>query len=360
MNMKNRTKVSKQEMLDELRLFYDDDILQSLNTHKKIYSFFEKHIKENSEEIYVSDLFENSFYHDKVVFIDTPDGFSEIGDYIKKIRDCVLIQLENYKTIECSIDHLIETDTGWKRADNLSYFDKILTNDGFSFYYEHVVLDKQSVYDFEVLTKYHRYWTANGISSHNTAKTFVACYAALDLIKDGGEIDKIVLARPAVESGENLGFLPGTIDEKIAPYMEGYTSNMEKIINPEKLKQLITKKLIIMEPLAFMRSKTYDNTILILDEAQNADLRQIILVTTRMGNNSKIVICGDVTQWDIKNRRKDLLTFTDKIIDDIDSMAHFEFTREDIVRNPILIKLTDKYEQYKIETGIDSYDQFIK
>lgn len=186
-----------------------------------------------------------------------------------------------------------------------------------------------------------------------TAKTFVACYAALDMIREGGEINKIVLARPAVESGENLGFLPGTVDEKIAPYVEGYTSNMEKIIHSEKLKQLIGKKTIIMEPLAFMRSKTYDNTILILDEAQNADLRQIMLVTTRMGNNSKIIICGDVTQWDIEKRKKDLLTFTDEIIKDIDLMEHFEFTREDIVRNPILIKLTDKYEQYKIDNGID-------
>jgi phosphate starvation-inducible PhoH-like protein len=185
-----------------------------------------------------------------------------------------------------------------------------------------------------------------------TAKTFIACYAALDLLKDGAH-KKIILARPAVESGENLGFLPGSIDEKIAPYMEGYISNMEKIIDNDKLKALVGAKYIDMQPLAFMRSRTFDDTILILDEAQNADLRQLMLVITRMGRNSRIVICGDVTQWDIKNRRKDLLVLTEKITKGVKDCASFEFMREDIVRNPILIELTDKYEEYKEENGID-------
>jgi len=186
-----------------------------------------------------------------------------------------------------------------------------------------------------------------------TAKTFVACYAALDLIKKG-EQKRIILARPAVESGENLGFLPGSVDEKIAPYMEGYTSNMEKILkSKEKIKLMIDKKIIDMQPLAFMRSRTFDDSILILDEAQNADLRQIMLVVTRMGQNSKIIICGDITQWDIKNRKKDLLTFSEKIASGVANCTSFEFTREDIVRNPILVELTDKYEKYKEENKLD-------
>lgn len=186
-----------------------------------------------------------------------------------------------------------------------------------------------------------------------TAKTFVACYAALDLIAKGSH-KRIVLARPAVEAGENLGFLPGTIDEKIAPYMEGYISNMEKILkSKEKIKTMIDKKAIDMQPLAFMRSRTYDDTILILDEAQNADLRQIMLVVTRMGQNSRIIICGDITQWDIKNRRKDLHVFSEKIAGGVNECGSFEFTREDIVRNPILIQLTDNYETYKEQNGLD-------
>jgi phosphate starvation-inducible PhoH-like protein len=186
-----------------------------------------------------------------------------------------------------------------------------------------------------------------------TAKTFVACYAALTAICEGSQ-KKILLARPAVEAGESLGFLPGTIDEKIAPYMQGYLSNMGKIIGtPDVLKNLVSRKVIEMEPLAFMRSQTFDDTILILDEAQNADLRQIMLVVTRMGKNSKIIICGDLTQWDIKNRRKDLLIFSEKVSKGVEGCETFEFTREDIVRNPILIHLTDNYEKYKEETKTD-------
>ena len=99
--------------------------------------------------------------------------------------------------------------------------------------------------------------------------------------------------------------------------------------------------------------RTYDDTILILDEAQNADLRQIMLVVTRMGQNSRIIICGDITQWDIKNRRKDLLVFSEKIAGGVKECGSFEFTREDIVRNPILIQLTDNYEKYKDQNGLD-------
>ena len=136
--------------------------------------------------------------------------------------------------------------------------------------------------------------------------------------------------------------------------MEGYIGNMEKIIrNHDKLKQLIEKKVIDMQPIAFMRSRTFDDTILILDEAQNSDLRQIMLVVTRMGQNSKIIICGDITQWDLEKRKKDLLTFKEKISQGVNECSNFEFKREDIVRNPILIQLTDNYEKYKTENDLE-------
>jgi phosphate starvation-inducible PhoH-like protein len=108
-----------------------------------------------------------------------------------------------------------------------------------------------------------------------------------------------------------------------------------------------------MQPIAFMRSRTFDDTILILDEAQNSDLRQIMLVVTRMGQNSKIIICGDITQWDLEKRKKDLLTFKEKISQGVNECSNFEFKREDIVRNPILIQLTDNYEKYKTENDLE-------
>lgn len=345
-------KLTKKEMLDELSYFYKSEVLQNLDTFKKISSFFLDHVESHLEEISPAELYENDEFHEAFVLIDTPDGFFSIGDFVKKHRDCLFLTTENGKTVECSVDHLIETNNGWKLAKDLSSFDKIITDTGFSYFLRAEILPYQAVYDFEVNSDNHRYWTLNGISSHNTAKTFMACYAALDLLKEGSH-KKIILARPAVEAGENLGFLPGTVDEKLAPYMEGYISNMEKILeNTDKLKALIGNKIIDMQPLAFMRSRTFDDTILILDEAQNADLRQIMLVVTRMGINSRIVICGDVTQWDLKARRGDLLKFSENIVNDVEDCASFEFKREDIVRNPILVKLTDKYEEYKEKEGL--------
>lgn len=339
--------MSRKEILEELSFFYTEEVLRELKTHKQTYEFFLKHIDLHQEEISPAELFENGNFHDSMILVNTPDGFFQMGDVIKKYRDCEEVVLENGKKIECSHDHLIETSSGWKKSKDLSNLDNVITDKGLSFVRYKKQLGYQAVYDIEIQSEFHRYWNLEGISSHNTAKTFVACYTALDLLKEGIH-KRIILARPAVEAGENLGFLPGTPDEKIAPYMKGYISNMEKIlVSSDKLGSLVSKKTIVMEPLAFMRSQTFDDTILILDEAQNADLRQIMLVVTRMGKNSRIVICGDVTQWDIKNRSKDLLAFYDHIAKDVDGCDSFTFTREDIVRNPILIGLTDKYDEYK-------------
>lgn len=184
-----------------------------------------------------------------------------------------------------------------------------------------------------------------------TAKTFMACYTALDLLKEMTH-KQIILTRPAVESGENLGFLPGDINEKIAPYMKSFMSNMGKMIMPEKIPLLIQKKNIVMEPLAYMRGDSYDNSIMILDEAQNTDIRQLMLFVTRLGRNSRIIISGDITQWDVKQRKGDLKTFYEEIIKGVPNTSLFEFTREDIVRNPILIQITDNYERYKEKNNL--------
>lgn len=185
-----------------------------------------------------------------------------------------------------------------------------------------------------------------------TAKTFVSCYAALDLLRLG-EHKNIVLCKPAVESGDQMGFLPGSLQEKLAPYMKSYFSNMKKILTSyEKMEDLVKRNVIETEALGYMRGDTFDDTIMILDEAQNADLRLLMLFVTRLGKNSRVVICGDTTQWDEKKRRNDLKKLL-QILNDVKGANHFEFTREDIVRNPILIQITDNYEKYKADNNLD-------
>jgi phosphate starvation-inducible PhoH-like protein len=184
-----------------------------------------------------------------------------------------------------------------------------------------------------------------------TAKTFIACYAALDHYAKG-LCKKIVLVKPAVESGDALGFLPGTLQEKIAPFMESYVSNMKKIIGEEKLNELVEKGIIEMKSLSHIRGATEDDSFMIIDETQNSDLRQIMLFVTRMGSSSKIVACGDTTQYDMFKRKKEFAIFI-RIMEGIKGLEHFQFSREDIVRNPMLIEITDKYEKYKAENGMD-------
>lgn len=180
-----------------------------------------------------------------------------------------------------------------------------------------------------------------------TSKTLSACYAALSLLADG-KVDKIILTKPMVESGENMGFLPGTEDEKVGPYIESYYSNFELIIGKFTLELLKTGGFIIVQPLAFMRGKTYSNSIMLIDEAQNCTMQQLMLWLTRTGRDSKAIIMGDVSQFDIQRKDVKLLDFIN-MIKDIKDIKIFEFNSKDIMRSPFLIEVVERYEQYKDE-----------
>ena len=145
-----------------------------------------------------------------------------------------------------------------------------------------------------------------------TSKTFTACYTALALLADK-KIEQIILTKPIQESGENLGFLPGTKEEKTDPYMKSYFSNFEKIIGKSQFEWMKSTEQIIVEPLAYMRGTTYDNAIMLLDEAQNCTMTQLMLWVTRLGNESKAIMMGDVSQYDIKKRDSRFLEFIDMI-----------------------------------------------
>lgn len=178
-----------------------------------------------------------------------------------------------------------------------------------------------------------------------TSKTFTACYTSLALLADG-KIDKIILTKPIQESGENLGFLPGTKDEKTDPYMMSYFSNFEKIIGKASLDFMRGNGDIIVEPLAYMRGTTYDRSIMLLDEAQNCTMTQLMLWVTRLGSESKAIMMGDVSQYDIKKGDSKFLEFID-LIETVEQVNNFKFTSEDIVRNKFLIDIVDRYEGWK-------------
>jgi phosphate starvation-inducible PhoH-like protein len=182
-----------------------------------------------------------------------------------------------------------------------------------------------------------------------TSKTFTTIYAALQLLAEG-KIGQIILTKPLQESGEKLGFLPGSVEEKIMPYMESYRDSLNIIIGKQTADWLIGTEVIKYEPLAYMRGRTFHNCIMILDEAQNADFRQLMLFISRMGKGSRVVVSGDVSQYDIEKNKVALPNFV-KLLSGIKGISSFEFKKEDIMRDEILIEITERYDKWKSENG---------
>jgi phosphate starvation-inducible PhoH-like protein len=180
-----------------------------------------------------------------------------------------------------------------------------------------------------------------------TSKTFTACYTALKMLAER-KIQQVVLCKPIQESGEKLGFLPGGIEDKMDPYMQSYISNLKKIVGTEITERLIEREVIVFKPLAYMRGDTFDNCLMILDEAQNSTFKQLMLFITRMGKKSKTLITGDVSQYDIPKKSAGLPGFI-KMIEGVKGVQCFEFGEDDIVRAEILKKIVNKYDKWKSE-----------
>lgn len=179
-----------------------------------------------------------------------------------------------------------------------------------------------------------------------TSKTFTACYVALKLLADK-QISNIILCKPIQEAGEKLGFLPGDVKDKVDPYMQSYISNLNKIIGPQITEQLVESEIIQFRPMAFMRGDTYDGSLMILDEAQNATFKQLMLFVTRMGKGSKVIVTGDVSQYDIAKNNIGLEAFTD-LMTGIKGIGEHKFTEKDIVRAKILQDVVKRYDKWKL------------
>ncbi len=178
-----------------------------------------------------------------------------------------------------------------------------------------------------------------------TAKTFTSCHSAYKLL-ESGDYRRIVITKPIVEAGENIGFLKGDLDEKIAPYSESYWETFAKISNEFFAKELRETNQVKFAPIAYMRGNNFDKDIIIVDEAQNLSEKQLMLVITRLGKGSKMIIVGDKNQTDIPDKHSGLTTFL-HILKGVDSIGFFEFNVEDIMREPILIEISKRYEEWK-------------
>jgi phosphate starvation-inducible PhoH-like protein len=185
-----------------------------------------------------------------------------------------------------------------------------------------------------------------GIGPAGTGKTYLAMAAAVHaLLKN--QVERIILTRPAVEAGEALGFLPGDLNEKILPYLRPLYDAMGDMLDAGDVAKLTEQGVIEVAPLAYMRGRTLSRSFIILDEAQNTTPEQMMMFLTRLGEDSRMVVTGDITQIDLPRAKQSGLLEVSRILQGIPGIEFHQFSAADVVRHPLVLKIIEAYERYK-------------
>ncbi|MDD2430427.1 MAG: PhoH family protein [Firmicutes bacterium] len=191
------------------------------------------------------------------------------------------------------------------------------------------------------------------IGPAGTGKTYLAMAMAVAALKRK-EVNHLVLCRPAVEAGENLGFLPGDLQDKVDPYLRPLYDALYDILGPEVFKRYMEKEIIEVAPLAYMRGRTLDDAFVILDEAQNTTKEQMKMFITRLGFGSKMIVTGDITQIDLPKDKSSGLCHVTKMLRGIPGIEFINLTEKDVVRNPLVQQIILAYERYEKSPDSDS------
>jgi phosphate starvation-inducible PhoH-like protein len=184
-----------------------------------------------------------------------------------------------------------------------------------------------------------------GIGPAGTGKTYLAMAKAVQALQ-AKKVNRIILSRPAVEAGERLGYLPGTLSEKIDPYLRPLYDALHDMVDPETIPKLLASGTIEVAPLAFLRGRSLNDSFIILDEAQNTTPEQMKMFLTRLGFGSKIVVTGDVTQTDLPSGVKSGLRVIEGILDDVEDISFNRLTAHDVVRHRLVGKIVEAYEEF--------------
>lgn len=189
-----------------------------------------------------------------------------------------------------------------------------------------------------------------GIGPAGTGKTYLAVCLAVQAMKQK-QVDKIILTRPAVEAGEKLGFLPGDLQTKVDPYLRPLYDALQEMLGLETYTKLMERGSIEIAPLAYMRGRTLSNAFVILDEAQNTTREQMKMFLTRLGDGSKMVITGDVTQIDLPNGKSSGLEHAASVLKEVEGIKIIYLTDKDVVRNPLVMRIVRAYEKSEMKDG---------
>src|SRR5215831_1103390 len=189
-----------------------------------------------------------------------------------------------------------------------------------------------------------------GIGPAGTGKTYLAVAMGISALLNK-KVARIILTRPAVEAGERLGFLPGTLQEKVDPYLRPLYDALYDMLDSEKVEKLLERNVIEVAPIAFMRGRTLNDSFIILDEAQNATPEQMKMVLTRQGFGSKMVVNGDITQIDLPNARRSGLIDAIDVLKGVEGISFVQFDERDVVRHSLVQRIVKAYERYNEQIG---------
>ncbi len=257
------------------------------------------------------------------------------------------------KKLDMLVDHFhkngVLTDTVIERllgqtGDNLlDLKDDISNNDIILFGNNGLVIKAKTPNQLKILNGIDKNDMLFAIGPAGTGKTYTAVALAVKALKNK-EVKRIILTRPAVEAGENLGFLPGDLKEKLDPYMQPLYDALNDMLPIEKLNQYIESRTIQIAPLAFMRGRTLDNAFVILDEAQNTTESQMKMFLTRMGSNAKFIVTGDLTQIDLPSKQPSGLIQAVRLLKKVEGISVIELDNTDVIRHKLVRAIIEQYE----------------
>lgn len=272
--------------------------------------------------------------------IATIKGVVEEVEYIDKIlKEMIYVLNTTNKLTPADVTTIIDlTIEGKEIISNGDYNSIVL-------YTKKDAIKAKTDTQFEYVNKMNENDICFGIGPAGTGKTYLAVAFAIAQLKKG-IVKKIVLARPAVEAGESLGFLPGDFKEKIDPYLRPLYDALQDMIASDQLKIYLEKNIIEIVPLAYMRGRTLNNSYIILDEAQNSTNLQMKMFLTRIGPNSKAIITGDITQIDLPPRTESGLVQVEKILKKVEGVGFVYFKKSDVVRHKLVKDIIHAYEQF--------------
>ncbi len=270
----------------------------------------------------------------------TIKGVVEEIDIIEKVlKEMVFALNTSGKLLERDVETILDLTIDGKEIISEQEFDKIIL------YTKNDVIKAKTPGQVKYLEAVIKNDICFAIGPAGTGKTYLAVAFAVNALKKG-IVNKITLARPAVEAGESLGFLPGDFREKIDPYLRPLYDALDDMIPSEKLKGYLEKKIIEIVPLAYMRGRTLNNAFVILDEAQNATDTQMKMFLTRLGANSKAIVTGDITQIDLPTKAISGLIQAKEILQEIQGVGFVYFEKADVVRHKLVKDIINAYEKF--------------